>query len=258
MRNIPKIGLGTWKLRGKECSRVVGWALDLGYRHIDTAHIYENHQAIGAAIKGFDRKKLFLTSKFFLDQKDVEKSCHLALKELGTSYLDLFLIHWPDRKKPMAEVLKQMGKLKKEGLIKGFGVSNFTIHHLQDMLKEGIKVGYNQVEFHPYLYQKELLSFCKKKKTQLIAYRPLGKGELVKEPLFISMGKTHGKKPAQIILRWIFQKDVPFIAKSATKKHLAENLDILRFSLTPQEMKKIDSLHKEKRFCKAEWSDFDY
>lgn len=187
---MPIVGLGTWLLNGKECERAVKMALDLGYRHIDTAHLYNNHKEIGKSIQGFPREELFLTSKFLIDQlrsfrggNKVEQSCDLAIDELRCDYLDLFLIHFPDRSQSMAALLKEMEKLIAKGKVRAIGVSNFTIHHLQDLLKEKARFSVNQVEFHPFLYQKELLEFCKKHEILLVSYRTLGKGELLKEKI---------------------------------------------------------------------------
>ncbi|HEV3269627.1 MAG TPA: aldo/keto reductase [Candidatus Rhabdochlamydia sp.] len=255
---VPLIGLGTWELSGKSCISTVKMALELGYRHIDTALIYENHRDIAKAIHGFNREELFITSKFFLDQKSAEESCDLALEELHLDYLDLFLIHWPDREKPMIKVLKEMEKLKRQGRIHHIGVSNFTIHHLQDAIDNGIQIDYNQVEFHPYLYQKELWQFCQNHQIGLIAYRPLGKGELVQEEIFKKIGDKYQKTPAQIILKWLIQKEVAVVVKGSSKKHLQENFRVFDFFLHPEDMKNINELNRNQRFCETDYSDFNY
>ncbi len=263
---LPLIGLGTWDLRGKECTQVVSQALDLGYHHIDTAHVYENHTAIRKALKGRDRHKFYLTSKISLEQIDpknvsssVEKACDLALHELGVDYLDLYLIHWPDRRFPLVEIFKSLEKLIEKKKIKHAGVSNFTIHHLRDLLDDGCKPFVNQVEFHPYLYQKELLDYCRLQRIELMAYRPLGKGVLLSEPLFKTIGLRYDKSPTQVILRWLVQQEISVITKTSSSKHLAENLAIFDFKLTSSEMEQIAKLHQNKRFCLSKnWGDFDY
>lgn len=255
---LPLIGLGTWDLSGKSCISTVKMALELGYRHIDTALIYENHRDIAKAIQGFSRKELFITSKFFLGQKSVEESCNLALKELNLDYLDLFLIHWPNREKQMVKVLKEMEKLKKQGRIHHIGVSNFTIHHLQDVIDSNIQIDYNQVEFHPYLYQKELWHFCQNHQIRLIAYRPLGKGKLVHEEIFKKIGDKYGRTPAQIILKWLVQKEIAVVVKGSSKQHLQENFYLFDFFLHSEDMKKIDELNRNQRFCETDYSDFNY
>ncbi|MFI5333587.1 MAG: aldo/keto reductase [Chlamydiales bacterium] len=262
---MPLFGLGTWNLRGKECTEIVQDALVMGYKLIDTAHAYENHEAVGEAIQDIPRERVFLTSKLYTDKidkkhvmRDVQKSCDLALKQLQTDYLDLFLIHWPDRKQPHTEILAAMHECRRAGKVKSVGVSNFTIHHLKDLLNDGVVPHVNQVEFHPYLYQKDLWEFCEANKIALQSYRPLGKGELLKEQVFIELAEKHDRTPAQIILRWLIQKGIPTIAKASSQEHLRENLEAFSFLLTEAEMKKLDTLGKEVRFCSTDLSDFEY
>jgi diketogulonate reductase-like aldo/keto reductase len=262
---IPSIGIGTWELTGKECTKILKQALLLGYRHIDTAHVYKNHKAVREAIKDFDRKQLFLTSKIALEQIDlknisesVEKACYLALKELGVEAIDLYLLHWPDHTLPLSKIYFSMENLKKKGMVKEVGVSNFTKHHLLDLFKDGAYPAFNQVEFHPYLYQKDLWEFCRKNRITLISYRPFGKSKLLKEPAFAKIGKKYGKSPAQVILRWLLQKQIPTIPKASSEAHLRDNLDIFDFSLTALEMKMLDQLNRNKRFCGEEEPELDY
>jgi diketogulonate reductase-like aldo/keto reductase len=263
--DIPLLGLGTWELQDKECTDVIKLALELGYRHIDTAHLYKNHSAVGRAIHGFDRSALFITSKFTLDQIDfahvqssVEKSCEVALKELGTDYLNLYLIHWPNHELAIDEVFKALEKLVQKGKVLLAGVSNFTIHHLEDLRRDKCHPKVNQVEFHPLLYQKKLWEYCLAHCIQLIAYRPLGKKKLINEALFKEMGHRYEKSPAQIILRWLIQKKIPIIPKASTKRHLQENLEIFDFSLTEEDMDILDHLNKNQRFCGADDPEFNY
>ncbi len=265
---IPLIGFGTWLLSGRECENAVRLALEAGYRHIDTAFHYENHNEIAKAIKGYDREKLFITSKLAIGlgqiddqsvQKSVERALDTALKELQTDYLDLFLIHYPDRDRPIEEILEAMHALVSKGKLRSPGVSNYTQHHLQDAYDRGVKVPFNQVEFHPYLYQKELLEFSLKNGTRLIAYRPFGKGQLLEdEPLFASIGKGHNKTAGQVVLRWIIQKNIPVIPKASSEDHIRENLALFDFELSNKEMAQIDGLNKNFRYCAREWNEFNY
>ncbi len=264
-KKIPLIGLGTWELKGKACTQVVQDALEIGYRHIDTAHVYENHKDIRSAIEGWDRSSLFLVSKLSMDQvdkdhveKSVEKAIDLALHELGTDYLDLYLIHWPDRAYPHTQIFQTILKAVEKGKIHRAGVSNFTIRHLQDLLHDGCKIDANQVEFHPYLYQKALWDFCKSHSIELVSYRSLGKGKLIHEPIFKEIGEKYGKTSAQVILRWLVQKQIPVIPKASSKKHLQENFEIFDFYLSDQEMSKLDSLNQNKRFAMADEPEFNY
>lgn len=257
MKEIPLIGIGTWELRDKKCTKSVKLALEIGYRHIDTAHLYENHEAVGRAIKGFDRDKLFITSKFFADQ-EVEKSCEIALKELKTDYLDLYLLHYPDRGAPMNAILSKLQSLKDVGKVKRVGVSNCTIRHLIDMLSWGFHPYANQVEFHPYLNQKQLLAFCEKNDIRLISYRTLGKGALVTDPLLKQIGDKHGKTAAQVLLRWCTQKNIPVVPKATSFEHLQENWESFDFMLDQDDLLLLDHLKKQHRYCEVAWSDFNY
>lgn len=261
MKAIPLVGLGTWELRGKKCEEVVALALDIGYRHLDTAHIYENHAAIGNVIKNFPRKDLFVTSKFILDQlqsQSVEETCDEALKDLRIDYLDHYLMHWPDRTYDFVPIFSDLEMLKKKGKIKGWGVSNCTIHHLQDYLSQGFHPEVNQVEFHPYLYQKDLLVFCNKEKIRLISYRTLGKGALVTDPTFEKIAKKHKKTVPQILLRWCVEKNIPVIPKASSEKHLKEDIAILDFHLDQEDMSILDHMVEKPRFANIETSDFNY
>jgi 2,5-diketo-D-gluconate reductase B len=257
-KTIPLLGLGTLRLCGEACISTIRKAIELGYRHIDTAPMYHNHQDVREGIAPFDRDKLFITSKYLPEQGCIETACDLALKELGMEYLDLYLIHWPDRAQPMEAILRTMEKLKAKGKILQFGVSNYTINHLKDMLDKGIKIPYNQVEFHPYLFQKELWDFCRKHQIQLISYRPLGKGELLTEPAFEKIGHKYQKTPAQVVLRWILQKNIPVLIKTSSEERLKENFSLFDFSLTPDEELLLDGLNRNKRFCVTKWADFNY
>lgn len=258
MKDIPYIGLGTWNLRGESGEVVIRQALEMGYHHIDTAFNYENQESVGKAVKGFDRDSFFITSKAMLNQGDLEEVCERSLKDLRLDYLDLYLIHWPDRSYEVPSMIEKMEKLKKEGKIKRYGVSNFTPSHLKDWLELKADIYCNQVEFHPYLYQKDLWQFCENHQIKLVAYRPLGKGALLKEPVICEMAKEHGKTPAQILLRWLFQKNIPLIAKASSERHLRDNLEITQFDLSIEDMNLLDSLNRDQRFCDQSWSDFSY
>lgn len=258
--SMPLIGLGTWQLQGELCTQTVKMALDIGYSHIDTAHLYENHQAIGKALIGFKRERLFLTSKFLLshlEHSTVEKTCDTALKDLKTDFLDLYLLHSPDSTFPMKNVLSDLEKLKATGKVRWVGVSNCTVRHLTEMLSWGFHPSVNQVEFHPCLYQKELLSFCRDHRIELVSYRTLGKGMLLKDSLFNQIGKKYGKSPAQILLRWCIEKNIPVIPKASKCLHLEENKQIFDFSLSKEDTLLLDSVTHQQRFCMSGWSEFN-
>lgn len=258
---LPLIGLGTWQLKDEVCIQSVKLALELGYRHLDTAHFYENHEAIGKGIQGFPREKLFLTSKFILPQAEhegVEAGCDKALRELGTEYLDLYLLHYPDRAYDMAYFLHQAAELIFKQKVRAIGVSNFTQHHLHDLLGENLPIAVNQVEFHPYLNQAELLDFCRKHGIHVTSYRSLGKGVLSTDTVLQEIGQKHGKTAAQISLRWLIEENISVIPKAQSRKHLEENIQLFDFRLDAEDHAILDHLKKQQRFCENELSDFNY
>lgn len=259
---IPVLGLGTWELTGKKCQEAVKKALELGYRHIDTAEAYGNQREIGEAIKDFDRDELFITSKVWREHlhfDDAFKACDETLKDLKTEYLDLYLIHWPNRSVPLTETFEALGKLVEMGKVKSVGVSNFTIHHLQDALEfADMLVNVNQVEFHPHLYQKDLLEFCKKNKIVLTAYSPIGRGNLINDQIIVKIAHEYQKTPAQICLRWGLEKGCVVIPKASSENHLRENMGIFDWKLEKEDAEKIDLLGEEMRIVERSFSDFDY
>jgi len=264
---LPLIGLGTWNLKGEECIKAVRLAWELGYRHFDTAHVYQNHEAVGKAIEGFPRDQMYITSKIALEEqmdpkhvdRSVQNACERALQELGLDYLNLYLIHSPNRSFPLDQIFQSMQRLMEQGKVQQVGVSNYTVHHLEDLAKAGFTPFANQVEFHPYLYQESLLDYCRSHQIQLISYRPFGIGVLLKEePLFDQIGRKHQKTGAQVILRWLIQKDICTIPKASSRKHLEENLQIFDFTLLESEVSALDRLHRGKRYCKAEDPELSY
>lgn len=258
---IPLIGLGTWELCGTSCERIVAQALEIGYRHIDTALLYENHDAIGRAIAPYPREELFLTSKVLpehLIEETVTQSCARALRELNVDYLDLFLLHYPDRRMNMEVILTELSSLIDAGLTRFIGVSNFTIAHLKDLLPLQFPLSVNQVEYHPYLNQRPLLTFCHQQGIRIVSYRSLGKGALTQDPIFHTIGAAHRKTAVQVCLRWLVQQHIPVIPKTTSPTHLKENFDIFDFTLTHTEMEQLSHLSTQKRFCQNKWSDFEY
>ncbi len=243
--HIPALGLGTGSLRGSRGTYIVKRAIELGYKHIDTADAYGNHEEIGEAIKGLDRSKIFLTSKVKpsnLRYRNVIQDCNRSLRELGTDYLDLYLIHWPNESIPIQETLRALNELVDEGKIRSIGVSNFAIRHLNGALQvEEHPITNNQVRFHPYDYDQDLLDYCQRRNLVLTAYSPLGKASILHNQTIQEIAKKNNRTPAQICLRWGLQKGVAVIPKTASEARLKENMEIFDWQITSEDMKTLDS-----------------
>lgn len=258
---MPQLGLGTWQLTGRTCNEAVKKALELGYNHIDTAEIYGNQKEISMAISGVNRNKLFITSKVWRDNlsyDDALESAERTLKELGISYLDLLLIHWPNRDIPIKETMNALNDLAKEGKAKSIGVSNFTIRHLQEALKVSqVPISVNQVEFHPYLYQRDLLEFCRKNGIILTAYSPLGQGHVLGDKTIKEIAEKNRITQTQVCISWILQKGAVAIPKASSEPHLKENLAAIEVKLPDDDIRELDSLAATKRIVNPGFAEFD-
>lgn len=250
---MPWMGLGVFKVEeGEEVVESVKAALRNGYISIDTAAIYGNEEGVGKAIKesGIPREDLFITTKLWNSEQGYEKSLkafETSMEKLGLDYLDLYLIHWPGKDK-YKDTWKAFEKLYKDGKIRAIGVSNFQVHHLEDLMSEAeVKPMVNQVEFHPHLTQKELLAFCKEQGIALEAWSPLKQGQLLDEPLLKEIAEKYNKSVAQVILRWDLQHGVITIPKSTKEHRIIENADVFDFELSQEEVEKIDSLNQDSR-----------
>ncbi|KAA0544907.1 aldo/keto reductase [Bacillus sp. BGMRC 2118] len=250
---MPWFGLGVFKVQeGEEVVSSVKAAIKNGYRSIDTAAVYQNEEGVGQAIKeaGVPRDELFITTKVWNADQGYDSTLQAfetSLSKLGLDYLDLYLVHWPVKGK-YNDTWKALEKLYKDGKVRAIGVSNFQIHHLEDLLSHAeIKPMVNQVEYHPHLTQEELQAFCKKEGIQLEAWSPLKQGELLNEPTIVKIAEQHQKSPAQIILRWDLQNEVVTIPKSIKENRIIENASIFDFELTADEMREISSLNKNER-----------
>ncbi|KFZ40833.1 MULTISPECIES: aldo/keto reductase [Thermoactinomyces] len=251
---MPRLGLGVWKAKdGEEVQNAVKAAIQTGYRLIDTAAVYKNEEGVGKAIKesGVSREDLFITTKVWNDDQGYESTLQAfeeSRKKLGLEYIDLYLIHWPVKGK-YKETWKALEKLYEDGLVKAIGVSNFQVHHLKDLLSDAkVKPMVNQVEFHPYLTQKELLSYCNEENIQLEAWSPLMQGEVVRVDVIKELAEKYGKTPAQIVLRWDLQHGVVTIPKSVKEHRIQENADVFDFELSREDMDKLDALNKNHRY----------
>ncbi|MEQ7049663.1 aldo/keto reductase [Paenibacillaceae sp. P-4] len=254
---MPWFGLGVFKVNdGSEVVDSVAAAIKNGYRSIDTAAIYGNEEGVGQGIQiglkeaGIAREDLFITSKVW--NADLGYEATLAaydesLKKLGLKYLDLYLIHWPVEGK-IKDAWRALETLYKAGRVKAIGVSNFHIHHLQDLMKDAeIKPMIDQVEFHPRLTQQELREYCMEQGIQFEAWSPLMQGQLLDQPELQEIASKHGKSVAQVILRWDLQHGVITIPKSIKEHRIVENASIFDFELTPEEMERIDGLNQHHR-----------
>jgi len=247
--SIPKIGLGTWQNTGTACTETVRTALDLGYRHVDTAQVYDNERAVGEGIAAadVDRDDIFLTTKVWrsnLRREAVVSTVQESLATLGVDYVDLLLIHWPHPRVPVEEPLAAMAELRERGLVEHLGVSNFTRSQLRaagDAVDAPIVA--DQVLYHPYKDQSALREYCVDAGVALTAYSPLARGRVLGDDLLARIGDRYDRTPAQVALRWLVQQDgVVAIPKSTSRNHLADNLAVFEFSLTDDEMARIHEL----------------
>jgi len=250
---MPLFGLGTYQARpGKQTKDAVLYALEIGYRLIDTAAMYENEEAVGEAIKesGIPREEIFLTTKLWNADHGYEKALAAfeeSLKRLGLSYIDLYLIHFPVENL-RNESWRALEKLLEQGKSRAIGVSNYMIWHLEELFKSSSTIpAINQVEFNPYLYQKELLDFCKSHSIMFEAYSPLTKGHKLDDPKLGEVASKYSKSPAQILIRWALQKGTIVIPKSSNKERILENATVFDFEITTEDMNHLDSFHQDLR-----------
>lgn len=250
---MPWLGLGVWQVEeGDQVIQSVRNALETGYRSIDTAAGYRNETGVGTAIKesGISREELFITTKLANQDQGYESTLRAfedSRKKLGLEYVDLYLIHWPGKDK-YKDTWRAFEKLHKDGYIRAIGVSNFKIHHLESLAQVSDTIpALNQVEFHPHLFQKELLDYCRQKGIQLEAWSPLMQGKL-NQPGIVALADKYGKTPAQIILRWDLQHEIVTIPKSVHLERIQENADVFDFELSAEDMASIDVLNQNSRF----------
>ncbi|WP_321944279.1 aldo/keto reductase [Paraburkholderia tropica] len=252
---MPALGFGTWELEGDVCVDAVSRALDVGYRHVDTAVRYGNEAQVGRALRasGIARDELFVTTKVWHDalrHDDVLASLERSLDRLGLDYVDLFLVHWPNPAVPLAETLAAMGEARASGRARHIGVSNFTIAHL----KEGCDVldatlDAHQFELHPYLDQTALIAATRQRGMIVEAYQPLAGGLVIRDAEIAEIARRYNRSAAQIALRWLMdQPDVVAIPRSRNAANIASNLAIFDFELDAADIQRIDGLRGNRRF----------
>jgi len=250
---MPILGLGVYQSPpGGVTRNAVNFALRIGYRHVDTARIYGNEADVGEAVResGVPREDLFVTTKLWNSDQGYDSTLRAfegSLKRLGLDYLDLYLVHFPvpDVRK---ETWRAMETLLQKERCRAIGVSNFTIRHLEELIEEShVTPSVNQVEFHPFLYQKELLKYCQNRGIQVEAYSPLARGERLKHPRIISLATKYSKTPAQLMIRWGIEHGLVVIPKSTREERIRENSQVFDFDISDDDMRSLDSLNQDLR-----------
>ncbi len=257
---IPLVGLGTWTLRGRECTRLVEQAIRLGYRHIDSAQMYDNEAAVGEGVRASGKRaEVMVTTKVqptLLAPRDLERSVKESLARLRLDVIDLLLIHWPNPRVPLSETLGAMAKMKHEGYVRALGVSNFTVALLDEANKVSPEpLVCNQIECHPFLDQSKVITACRKHGMATVAYSPIARGNATDNAVLERIGKTHGKTAAQVSLRFLVQQGIVVIPRTSKIERLEENLALFDFELSEREMAEIGALSgRNGRIVDWSWS----
>ena len=246
---LPIVGVGTWNIDGDTLRDSVRAGLDAGYTHVDTAEGYKNEDEIGDVLADYDREELFLTSKVLpknLDYESVIASCEASLERLGTDYLDLYLVHWPNPAISLRETMNAMATLHDRGLIRNVGVSNFSAyqlscaHHVSD-----VPIAVNQIEFHPYLQRPDLVDYCRETDTVIEAAAPLARTEIFDDPVVQELAETYDKSPAQIVLKWAVEQDVVVLPKSSSPEHVRQNAALFDWELAAEDRERLDDRDRD-------------
>ena len=251
---MPWLGLGVYQVSGRNCQKAVAHALAFGYRHIDTAAFYDNEREVGRAVRdsGIARDRIFVVTKLWNSDHGYAaaiEACERSFEQLALGCIDLYLIHWPEPKLRL-ESWRALGELRRRGQCRSIGVSNYTVRHLEELMAHSdIVPAVNQVEFSPFLYQRELLEFCRRHRIQLEAYCPLTRGEKLADRTVVAVARKHGKTPAQVLLRWALQHEVVIIPKSAQPARIEENAALYDFALDAGDMAQLEGLDRGFRTC---------
>ena len=245
---IPLLGLGTWDLRGRTCVRMVEQALRLGYRHIDTAEMYDNERDVGEGLRasGVKRSDVFVTTKIWPDHfapRELERAARESLSRLRLQEVDLLLLHWPNPRIPLADTLGALGKVKREGLTRHIGVSNFTVVLIEQAVALTTEpLVCDQIEYHPFLDQSKVIAACRKHDMAVVAYSPIARGKAGDDRVLARIAAAHDKTAAQVSLRFLVQQSIVVIPRTSKAERLSENAAIFDFKLSPQEMTEIAAL----------------
>ncbi|MFB6114483.1 MAG: aldo/keto reductase [Halodesulfurarchaeum sp.] len=241
---LPIVGFGTWNIGGETVRQGVRTALENGYTHIDTAEGYHNEAEIGAVLEDFDREDIFLTSKVLpknLNYDSLIESFHASLDRLGTDYLDLYLIHWPNPAISIRETFDAMETLYDAGLVRNVGVSNFDTYQLSAAQHVAdVPIAVNQIEFHPWFQRPELIDYCRQTNTIVEAAAPLGRTAVLEDDVVQELATTYDRSPAQVVLKWATEKDIVVLPKSATPEHIRDNIELFEWSMESEDIAGLD------------------
>lgn len=246
---IPALGLGVFKVPDGEAFRVVSEALEIGYRHIDTAAYYENERGVGRAVResGLAREEVFVTTKLWHTDngyREALAACDRSLEALGMDYVDLYLVHWPRGNRQ--DAWRAMERILDEGKARAVGVSNYLVRHLDETIaRSPVVPAIDQIEFSPFLYQKDLLSYCRDKGIVLEAYSPLTRGRRLDDPRLVALAREYGRTPAQMMIRWVLQKGMVVIPKSVHVERMRENASVFDFEISAQDEATMDSFNED-------------
>lgn len=258
---IPAVGLGTWELRGRDCARLVQQAIKLGYRHFDTAQMYGNERDVGEGVRasGIRREEIFVVTKVSpenLAPGALTRSVKDSIGQLRLGEIDLLLLHWPNKEVPLKDTIEALVNVKRDGLVRHIGVSNYTVALLEqaDRLAEH-RLVCNQIEMHPFLDQSKVVNACRALEMAVVAYSPIARGGAGHDAVLERIGKAHGKSAAQVSLRFLVQQGIGVIPRTSRIERLSENIDIFDFELTDAEMTQIRALaHADGRIVDWSWS----
>ena len=245
---IPVLGLGTWELRGRACAGIVEQALRFGYRHVDTAEMYDNEKDVGEGLhaSNIKRGEIFVTTKIWPSHfapRDLERAARDSLSRLRLREVDLLLLHWPNPQIPLADTLGALCKVKRDGLARHIGVSNFTVKLIEEAVRLSSEpLVCDQIECHPFLDQSKVIAACRKHHMAVVAYSPIARGGARNDKLLARIGAAHGKTAAQVCLRYLVQQDIVVIPRTSKERRLSENAAIFDFTLSAAEMKEIAGL----------------